>query len=65
MASAKICRNGNESTFRQTSMHHTPAQTNNTNNTNKLLRKQTFNHNTKLNKYKHHRLAIANRPGAR
>jgi phosphoribosylcarboxyaminoimidazole (NCAIR) mutase len=49
MASAKICRNGNESTFRQTSMHHTPAQTNNTNNTNKLLRKQTFNHNTKLN----------------
>jgi hypothetical protein len=27
----------------------TPAQTNNTNNTNKLLRKQTFNNNTKIN----------------
>jgi hypothetical protein len=27
----------------------TPAQSNNNNNTNMLLRKQTFNHNTKLN----------------
>ena len=41
MGSAKICRNRNESTFWQTSMHHTGASNNK-----KLLRMQTFMHHT-------------------